>query len=93
MSIRVYRRITASALLAGSLGLLAATAEAAPATRPGRQVAVASASRLGSSWDSIWSRLVRFFASDHQDAGTSGHGHSGGGPDTDEGPGMCPHGH
>jgi hypothetical protein len=95
MSIRIYRPLAASALLAGSLCLLAATAEAAPVPRPARPVATAPASVFGSLLDTTWSRLVHLFAGDHGDAGTNDHhgGHSGGGPDNDEGPGMCPHGH
>jgi len=99
----IYRRVTASTLLAGSLCLLAATAEAAPAPRPGssRPTAVVSQSGSGSyggsswgaSWGSLWTQLAHLFASDHHDAAT-GSGHGGhGDPESDEGPGMCPHGH
>ncbi len=95
MSNRIYRPLAASALLAGSLCLLAAgTAEAAPVARPARPVATAPASVFGALLDTTWSRLVHLFASDHDGAGTNDHhGHSGGDPNTDEGPGMCPHGH
>jgi hypothetical protein len=104
MSIGIYRRVTASTLLAGSLCLLAATAEAAPAPRPGssRPTAVVSqsgsgsswGSYWGSSWGSLWTQLAHLFASDHHDAASDGHGgHGHGDPENDEGPGMCPHGH
>jgi hypothetical protein len=98
MSIVIYRRVTASTLLAGSLCLLAATAEAAPAPRPGssRPTAVVSqsgtGSSWGSSWGSLWTQLVHLFASDHHDAASGGQGGHGD-PESDEGPGMCPHGH
>ncbi len=91
----IYRRVTASTLLAGSLCLLAATAEAAPAPRPGssRPTAVVSQSGSGSYWGNLWTQLVHLFASDHHDAAGDGHGgHGHGDPDNDEGPGMCPHG-
>jgi hypothetical protein len=89
MSRNSYRRFAASALLAGSLGslgLLASTVEAASATR----APVATRWSVLGSVEAAWSRLVHLFASD----GTGRHhDHSGGGPNTDEGPGMCPHGH
>ncbi len=94
MFIRIYRPLAASALLAGALCLLAGTAEAAPVARPARPVAAAPASVFGSLLDTAWSRLVHLFAGDHDGASTNDHGgHSGGGSDSDEGPGMCPHGH
>lgn len=99
MSIGIYRRVTASTLLAGSLCLLAATAEAAPASHPGssRQAAVVSpsgsGSHSGSYWGNLWTQLVHLFASDHHGAASGGYdGHGHGDPDNDEGPGMCPHG-
>ena len=99
MSMNSYRRLAFSALLAGSLGLLASTVEAAPTARPARQAAGRSAFGSALGWagsaGSAWSRLVHLFASDHDGAGRppGDDGHSGGGPHTDEGPGMCPHGH
>ena len=103
MSIRIYRPLAASALLAGSLCLLASTAGAAPAARPARPAA-AGPSVFSASLDSAWLRLLHLFAGDHDgQAGSagdasdasnaSGDHHGGHHPDTDEGPGMCPHGH
>jgi hypothetical protein len=91
MSSRMVRRATASALLAGCLGLYPLAGQAAPAPHLGSsgRVAAASQSLLGS----FWSRLVSLWAGDH-DGGPGGPGgndprH----PHTDEGPGICPHGH
>jgi hypothetical protein len=99
MSSRMYRRATASALLAGCLGLCPLTVQAAPALHPASssRAAAASQSLLGS----FWARLVNLWAGDHDgdtdgpsDTGDTrahdGHGHH---PHTDEGPGICPHGH
>jgi hypothetical protein len=99
MSSRMVRRATASALLAGCLGLSPLTVQAAPALHHASsgRVAAAGPSLLGS----LWSRLVSLWAGDHDgdtdgtgDTGDtrtgSGHGHH---PHTDEGPGICPHGH
>ncbi|HEV7515072.1 MAG TPA: hypothetical protein VGR07_02105 [Thermoanaerobaculia bacterium] len=98
MSSRKYRRATAVALLAGSLGLLPVTAHAAPSPHPasssGRVVAASP-----SLFDSLWSRLVSLWAGDHHegdvgnDGNYDGSGHGGHHPHTDEGPGICPHGH
>ena len=93
MSRRISRRIVASALLAGSLGLFPVAAGAAPVRASGsRRAAVASQGLFGS----LLSQLVRLWAADSGpgNSGTSGNpGHGGPPPRNDEGPGLCPHGH
>jgi hypothetical protein len=97
MSIRSYRSLAASALLVGALGLparISAATTASPAVRPARPaVAAAGPAAFASVLDAAWTRLFHLFAADHGAGSSSHHGHSGGDPDTDEGPGMCPHGH
>jgi hypothetical protein len=94
MSIRIYRSLAASALLVGALGLPAQAATASPVVRPARPAVVAAGpGAFASVLDAAWTRLFHLFAADHGAGSSSHHGHSGGDPDTDEGPGMCPHGH
>jgi hypothetical protein len=100
MSRRKYRRFTASALLAGCLGLLPLVAEAAPAPHHADSRRAATASP--SLFSSFWSLLVNLWAGDQNggNTGNPGNPNSPGNPVTDphppnphEGPGMCPHGH
>jgi hypothetical protein len=91
MSSSAFRRGTAVALIAGSLALLPGSAHALSGPRQARSLQAAPVS--GGFLGSLWSLLVSLFAGDGC-GGQGGHdGHGGGDPNTDEGPGMCPHGH
>jgi hypothetical protein len=100
MSIQIYRRLATSALFAGSLCLLASTAATAAVPRAPRPVPPAPSfvgpsvfAAIVDSAGSAWSHVLRFFASDNGGSGNQNGGHSGEGPHTEEGPGLCPHGH
>jgi len=92
MSNRISRRIVASALLAGCLGLFPVAAGAAPARPSGSRQATAVSRGL---FGSLWSQLVRIVAGDTTgNSGNPGNSSPGGPPNrSDEGPGICPHGH
>ena len=90
MSSRISRRLVASALLAGSLGLFPGVAGATPTRSSGpRQAAVASQSLF----DSLWSLLTHLWAADDAPNHHPGQPGDPPHPHTDEGPGICPHGH
>jgi hypothetical protein len=82
MSSRTSRHVTASVLIAGCLCLPLATPAAAASSASLWRAAAPSSGLLGS----FWSLLVNLWAGD-DDHGVTHHG-----PQTDEGPGMCPHG-
>lgn len=91
MSRRISRRIVASALLAGALGLFPLAAQAAPGQPSGTPRAAAVSHSL---FGTLWSQLVRLAAGNMPANPGNGNNHPGGPPPMNgEGPGICPHGH